>query len=125
MVYESASASVAKPNPPPGMRPLVLCSVDTTFPSFWEVTVWVHVLLSDPSLYSMVTWSSGSMATVGPLRWPKLPKTDASTHHWPALAPQYEALSGQASIVVWTRSLVGLERPGHRNSGPVDDVIGG
>ena len=55
MVYELASASVAKPKPPPYMSPLVLVSVDTTFPSFWDVTVWVQVLLSDPSLYSMVT----------------------------------------------------------------------
>ena len=54
MVYELASASVAKPKPPPSMSPLVLVSVDTTFPSFMEVTVWVQVLLSDPSLYSMV-----------------------------------------------------------------------
>jgi hypothetical protein len=99
-VYESASASVAKPKPVPGIGPLALCSVDTTFPSFCDVTVWVQVLPSDSSLYSIVTWSSGSMATVGPLRCPKLPKTDASTHHCPALALQYEALSCCASMVV-------------------------
>lgn len=107
------------------MSPLVLCRVDTTLASFCEVTVWVQVLLSEPSLYSMVMWSSGSMATLGPLRWPKLPKTDASRHHWPSLAPQAEALSCQASAVVWMRSLVGLDRPGQRNNGPVVDVIGG
>src|SRR5690242_16069070 len=28
-------------------------------------------------------------------------------------------------MVVWTRSLVGFDMPGHRNSGPVVDVIGG
>ena len=61
------------------------------------------------------------METLGPLRWPKLPKTDASRHHWPVLAPQAEALSPQASPVVWMRSLVGLERPGQMNSGPAPD----
>ena len=42
MVYELASASVAKPKPPPSISPLVLVSVETTFPSFWDVTVWVQ-----------------------------------------------------------------------------------
>jgi hypothetical protein len=66
------------------------------------------------------------MATVGPLICPKEPKTEASTHHWSALALQYEVFSvpDQASMVVWIRSLVGLDMPGHKNSGPTF-VIGG
>src|SRR5580704_8470625 len=66
------------------------------------------------------------MATVGPLVWPEAPKTDASTHHWVEDALQYELFSvpSQASMVVWTRSLVGLDMPGHKNSGPTF-AIGG
>jgi hypothetical protein len=55
MVYESASASVAKPKPVPGMGPLALCSLDTTFPSSSDVVVWVQVLPFASSMYSMVT----------------------------------------------------------------------
>src|SRR5580692_6202027 len=71
------------------------------------------------------------MATVGPLVWPPEPKTDASTHHCvgkPAedAELQYERFSvpPQASMVVWIRSLVGFDMPGHRNSGPTF-AIGG
>jgi hypothetical protein len=39
MVYESLSASVAKPKPPASMAPLALENVDTTFPSFMDVMV--------------------------------------------------------------------------------------
>jgi hypothetical protein len=122
MVYELASASVAKPKPVPGMGPLALCSVDITAPPrFLDVTVWVHVSLSAPSEYTMVTWSPGSMATAGPLIWPLLVNTDASTHHCPELAP-HQALLVQSSAVVWIRSPVLLDMPGHRNSGPTPEA---
>jgi len=39
MVYESWSASVAKPKPPASIAPLALEYVDTTLPSFMEVMV--------------------------------------------------------------------------------------
>ena len=121
MVYEFASASVAKPKPVPGMGPLALCIVDITLPRFWDVTVWVHVLLSDPSEYTMVMWSPGLMATAGPLVWPLEPNTDASTHHCPELAP-HQALLVQSSAVVWIRSPLPLDMPGQRNSGPTPEA---
>jgi hypothetical protein len=62
---------------------------------------------------------------------PPEPKTDASTHHGVGKPPedaelQYERFSvpPQASMVVWIRSLVGFDMPGHRNSGPTF-AIGG
>ena len=82
-------------------------------------------MLSEPSLYSMVMWSSASKAADDPLSWPKLPKIDVSPHHWPVAAPHAPLLSPQASRVVWIRSPLPLDKPGQMNSGPLPDSVGG
>jgi hypothetical protein len=88
-----------------------------TSPVFASVAVCAQVVPSSCRAYTISTGVLPETGLASPSNWPKLPKREQRIHHCPVVAP-HQLLSAHDSRVVWTRSPVPLDIPGHKNSTP-------